>query len=98
MDFKCTAQPIKALGAFLSYDEDKNNEENFFSKIRKMKTKLNIWQIRDLSLYGRSMLAKTVGVSQLIYAASMLTVPEVAIEKAQAVNFLHSCGRIKRIK
>ena len=68
MDFKYKTQPIKALGAFLSYDEDKNNEENFFSKIRKMKTKLNIWQIRDLSLYGRSMLAKTVGVSQLIYA------------------------------
>ena len=82
---KCTT-----LGAFLSY---------FFSKIRKMKTKLNIWQIRDLSLYGRSlMLAKTVGVSQLIYAASMLTVPEVVIQKTQAVNFLHSCGRIKKIK
>ena len=87
MDFKCTTQPIKALGAFLSYDEDKNNEENFFSKIRKMKTKLNIWQIRDLSLYGRSMLAKTVGVSQLIYAASMLTVPEVVIQKTQAELF-----------
>ena len=87
MDFKCTTQPIKALGAFLSYDEDKNNEENFFSKIRKMKTKLNIWQIRDLSLYGRSMLAKTVSVSQLIYAASMLTVPEVVIQKTQAELF-----------
>ena len=87
MGFKCTTEPIKALGAFLSYDGDKNNEENFFSKIRKMKTKLNIWQTRDLSLYGRSMLAKTVGVSQLIYAASMLTVPEPVIHKTQAELF-----------
>ena len=87
MGFKCITEPIKALGAFLSYDEDKNNEENFFSKIRKMKTKLNIWQTRDLSLYGRSMLAKTVGVSQLIYAASMLTVPEPVIQKTQAELF-----------
>ena len=44
MGFKCITEPIKALGMFLSYDGDKNNEENFFSKIRKMKTKLNIWQ------------------------------------------------------
>ena len=85
MGFKCITESIKALGAFLSYDGDKNNEENFFSKIRKMKTKLNILQTRDLSLYGRSMLAK--GVSQLIYAASMLTVPEPVIQKTQAELF-----------
>ena len=65
----------------------KNNEENFFSKIGKMKTKLNIWQTRHLLLYRRSMLAKTVGVSQLIYAASMLTVPEPVIQKTQAELF-----------
>ena len=73
--FKCITEPIKALGEFLSYDGNKNNKEQFFSKIRKLKTRLNIWQTRDLSPYGRSMPAKTVGVSQLIYAASMLTVP-----------------------
>ena len=87
MGFKCITEPIKALGAFLPYDGDKNNEENFFSKIRKMKTKLNIWHTRDLSLYGRSMLAKTVSVSQLIYAASMSTVPEPVIQKSQAELF-----------
>ena len=87
MGFKYIKEPVKALGAFLSYDGDKNNEENFFSKIHKMKTKLNSWQTRDLSLFGRSMLAKTVGVSQLIYAALMLTVPEPAIQKMQAELF-----------
>jgi len=72
----------------LSYDECKNNGENLFSKIRRMKTKLNIWQTRDLSLYGRSMLGNTGGVSQLIYApASVLTVPEPVIQKTQAELF-----------
>ena len=42
MGFKWITEPIKALGAFFSHDGDKNNEENFFSKIGKMKTKLNI--------------------------------------------------------
>ena len=31
--------PIKILGAHLSYNADKNNDANFFSKIRKMKNK-----------------------------------------------------------
>ena len=46
-----------------------------------------MWQTRDLSLYGRTLLAKTIGVSQLIYTASMLTVPENIIQKTQAELF-----------
>lgn len=53
-------------------------------KVPSVKTKLNIWQTRDLSLYGGSMLAKTVGVSQLICAASMSTVPEPVNQNTQA--------------
>ena len=53
-----------------------------------MKTKLNIWQTQSLSLYDSSMLAKTEGVSQLIYPASMLTVPEAAIQKKPAERFV----------
>ena len=64
-----------------------------------MKTKLH-WQMRDLSLYGLSMLAKTVGVSQLIYAASLLTVPKAEIQKTQAEPFAflwkNKKGKIKR--
>ena len=52
-----------------------------------MKTKLNLWLSRDLTLYGRSLLAKTLGVSQLIYAASMLSVPTPVIKEVQAELF-----------
>lgn len=73
LECKSTKDPIKVLGSFLSYNQDKNVEENFMKRIRKMKTKLNLWLPRDLTLYGKSLLAKTLGVSQLIYAASMLS-------------------------
>ena len=52
-----------------------------------MKPKPNIWQTRDLSLYGRTPLAKTMGVSQLIYVASMLSVAENVIQKTQSELF-----------
>ena len=40
LEFHSTKVPIKILGAHLSYNVDKNNDANFFVKIRKMKTKL----------------------------------------------------------
>jgi len=87
LNFSCTKDPIKSLGTYLSYNEDKNNEENFFIKIRKMKTKLNLLLTRDLTLYGRTLLAKTIGISQLNYTASMLSVPETEIKNTQTLLF-----------
>ena len=96
LEFKCTKDPIKVLGSFLSYNQNKNVEENFMKRIRKMKTELNLWLSRDLTLYGRSL-----GVSQLIYAASMLSVPSPVIKEVQAelLNFLwkNKKDKIKRL-
>ena len=45
-----------------------------------MDIKLNIWQTRDLTLFGHTMLVKTLGLSKLVYAASMLLVPKMVIK------------------
>ena len=97
LEFKSTREPVKVLGIFLSYNQDKNIEENFLKRIRKMKTKLNLWLSRDLTLYGKSLLAKTLGVSQLVYAASLLPVPNAVIKivQTQLFSFLWKKKRIK---
>ena len=101
LEYKSTKDPIKVLGTFLSYNQNKNVEENFMNRIRKMKTKLNLWLSRDLTLYGKSLLAKTLGVSQLIYAASMLSVPTSVMKNVQKelFNFLwkNKKDKIKRL-
>ena len=101
LEFKSTKDPIKVLGTFLSYNQNKNVEENFMNRIRKMKTKLNLWLSRDLTLYGKSLLAKTLGVSQLIYAASMLSVLTSVMKNVQTelFNFLwkNKKDKIKRL-
>ena len=55
-----------------------------------METRLNIWLSRDLTLMGRTLLAKTLGISKLVYTASMLTVPQEVIKRVQTklFNFL----------
>ena len=66
LEIDVPADPIKTLGTYLSNDRDKNNNLNFYLKIQKMETKLNIWLSRDLTLMGRTLLAKTLGVSKLV--------------------------------
>ena len=42
-----------------------------------------MWQTRDLTLFGRTMLVKTLGISKLAYVASMLYVPEMVIRQCK---------------
>ena len=101
LDFKTTKEPIKVLGINLSYNTNKCIEENFYGKIKKMKTKLNLWLSRDLTIYGKSLLAKALGISQLVYAASMLTVPESVVKTVQenlfAFLWKNRKDKIKRV-
>ena len=43
--------------------------------LKVLQTKLDMWSSRDLTLFGKVMLIKTLGISQLIYSASNLPVP-----------------------
>ena len=100
MGFECPSEPLRFLGTYLSHKEEENIEKNFSIKIQKMETKLNLWLTRDLTLFGRTMLAKSLGISQLIYSASMLSVPEPVINQTQGKLFAflwrNKKDRIKR--
>ena len=90
LEFKSMKPPVKILGTLLSYNQNRKVEENFVNRITKMKTKLNLLLCRDLTLYGKSLSAKALGVSQLIFAVSLLSVPTSVIKNVQAelFNFL----------
>ena len=100
LEFDCPKDPIKFLGTNLSYDQSENNKKNVFIKIKKMEAKLNLWLSRDLTLFGRTLLVKSLGLSQLIYSSSMLSVPESVIQQTQTklFSFLwkHKKDKIKR--
>jgi len=50
-----------------------------------MDAKLNMRQARDLTLFA--MLVKALGISKLVYAASMLCVPDLVIKTVQEKIF-----------
>jgi len=75
------------LGIYFSYDIKENNELNFHKKIQKLQTKLDMWSSRDFAIFGRAMLIKTMGISQLIYSASNLVVPKGIVEIVRTKSF-----------
>ena len=76
LQLKWLHSPVRLLGIHVSYDEKGNNELNFNLKIRKLQTNLDMWRSRDLTLFGKVLIIKSLGLSQLIYSASILNVPE----------------------
>ena len=75
LGMKWMCSPVKILGVHFSYGEKGNNELNFNQKLKVLQTKLDMWSARDLTLFGKVMIIKTVGLSQLIYSPSNLLVP-----------------------
>ena len=69
-------EPVRALGIFISYNDKENNKKNVLSKIDNLNTKLDIWRSRKLSLFGKCLIVKSLGISQFVYSASMLDVNE----------------------
>ncbi len=70
------ADPIKALGIYFGHDDKKCDELNWNSKLHKLESKLLIWSRRNLTMLGKILIVKSVGLSQLVYNASVLCVPD----------------------
>ena len=97
LNLKWMCSPVRILGVHVSYNDKENNELNFHLKIRKMQTNLDIWGARNLTLFGNVMIIKSLGLSQLVYSASTLNVPE-EITSILKKNYLATCGTTTKIK
>ena len=60
---------------------------NFSEKILNLEKTLNTWQRRNLTLYGKINIIKTLGISKLIYSALVLPVPDHYIQEINRLIF-----------
>ena len=59
------------LGIFVGRDKKSKDKYNFHDKIMNMRKSFNIWSGRNLTLFGRILVSKTHGLSNLIYSLTM---------------------------
>ena len=74
-DLKWPQDPIFALGTAFSYDAYKCEVENVHEKATKIQQMFNLWSQRDLSLYGKITIAKTLGLSKMMFSSACLPTP-----------------------
>ena len=67
---------LSTLSVSFFYNQASASRLNFGEKILNLEKTLNTWQQRNLTLYGKINIVKTLGISKLIYSASVLTVPD----------------------
>ena len=60
---------------------------NFYEKLDVLKKTLNNWKRRKLTLLGKINIVKSVGLSKLIYNASILPVPKNVCDQVNKVTF-----------
>ena len=65
-----TNEPVQAFGSFTPYNEqEENDKKNVARKIDNLNIKLDF-----LSLFGKCLIIKILGISQIVYSASMLDI------------------------
>ena len=91
--------PIKVLGVHLTYDQSLFRDYNFDHLVPSIEKIINIWKQRNLTVYGKVIVAKTFLISKLNFIARIVSVPIDIIERVEKIisNFLwNGPDKIKR--
>ena len=78
-------KPLRILGVHMSYDKEANIKLNFEDRIDKAKQIMNMWRMRNLTLYGKGQIIRTFIISQFLFVSSVIETPPQVIK---AVNSL----------
>ena len=94
---KIWPKPVKLLGHWLSYNQEQEDKLNFHDKLEKINKTLSPWVSRSLTLRGKVLVSKTLGVSQAIYSMMAGTVPTSFIKNLQTLldKFIWNQGTSK---
>ncbi len=71
--------PLETLGITITDNAEVNLKYNFQQRILNLKVILNIWKQRKLSLKGKITLLNNSSLAPIIYASSVVNIPNKAI-------------------
>lgn len=86
-NLKWPKDSVFALGIHFSNSKKISDKLNFYEKLDVLENTLNIWKRRRLTLLGKINIVKSLGLSKLIFNASVLPVPEKFCEEVNKITF-----------
>lgn len=82
-----TVDRIKICGKTYAMDPNIEHEENITKQITKLKGQLKMWEKRNLSTDGRILVAKTFGISQIIYQMQNTFLNKTTIKEIESLVY-----------
>ena len=100
LNLRMDSEPIYALGVHFSYDLEVSEKKNFHEKLVSLKKTLNMWSRRDLSIYGKINIVKTLALSKLVFICSVMETPRDFAKEVDKITFdfiwNHKPAKIKK--
>jgi len=75
-NFQISDDPVYMLGVHFTYTIELSHKKNFFEKLGSLKKTLSVWSRKDLSIYGRTNIVKTLALSKLVFISSVMETPK----------------------
>ena len=71
---------------------------NWSVKLEKIKSCLERWESRDLTLFGKVQVIKILALPQIILSATLLHVPQSVISELNKMFYKFLWGKVERLK
>jgi len=75
-NFQISDDPVYMLCVHFTYTIELSHKKNFFEKLGSLKKTLSVWSRKDLSIYGRTNIVKTLALSKLVFISSVMETPK----------------------
>ena len=78
---------VKILGVYFTYDRSLRHKLNFKEIIDAIKTKLQLWKWRNLTIIGRIQIVKTFVIPLIMYRAGSICIDKDVVTEANRIIF-----------
>ncbi len=95
---KISPDPHKILGIWFCHNKKRMQDLNVGGKLERLKILMNSWFNRGLTIQGKIMVLKTLGISQLTYPMINLFVPQVTLTQIDKFVFNYIWGGPRKAK
>ncbi|XP_006821779.1 uncharacterized protein LOC102807742 [Saccoglossus kowalevskii] len=87
---KWPTSPIKIVGVHFSYDKEEMQKINIEKPLNNLRKVLNQWKSRKLSIFGKTQIIKTFGLSQFTYILANTYVKNSVLKEVHKIvyNFI----------
>ena len=86
---------VKALGIVFTYNDADQLQKHFYDKLKDIRIQIRSWNCQGLSLFGKVIVIKSLLLSKMLYAFSVLTSPEELTIKHDYLQFFYGKVLIK---